>query len=63
MPHYTLAYHEGIRARRQRRPGSPPEPWRWFPLSVGWIRGWSVADAEELEERRIARVIMCEKHN
>jgi hypothetical protein len=55
MPHSTLAYYEGRRARRQGRPGSPPEPWRWFPLSVDWIRGWNAADAEELRECRISR--------
>jgi hypothetical protein len=47
-----LAFHEGRRARELGQSGSPPEPWRWFPLSCDWIRGWNEADAEILFLRR-----------
>jgi hypothetical protein len=40
-----LAFHEGRRARKLGQSGSLPEPWRWFPLSLSWIRGWNAADA------------------
>jgi hypothetical protein len=51
--HSTLAFHEGRRARRLGRSGSPPEPWCWFPLSCDWIRGWNDADAEALTIMRL----------
>jgi len=47
-----LAFHEGRRARKKGETAVPPEPWRWFPLSRDWIRGWNEADAEDLKKQR-----------